>query len=428
MEKTVSITGLAFGGRGVGRIDGKVVFVPFTAPGDEVRVRITADKKGFSEGEVLSLLTPSPIRRPPACGLFGRCGGCSLQHIKYPEQVRWKETIFEETVKRIGKTSPERYDLPEASGDEYYYRTRARLHAAGGRWGFFEAGSHRIVDVEGCPILDPRINDALKRLRGALMKEDTGLFAIDLGVSKAGDRAVAAFHVSEDTGFGWKGLLRAIEGLKGLEVRLSPDKKDRGVVLIKEGDTSIFYKIGDMEMEASISVFSQVNPEGNNTLIKKVIEYSGLTGAQRVLDLFSGAGNLTLPLARLAKEAVGVESARESVAMAKRNASRNNVPAARFAADDAGRWLRSNMKTLEKEGIDVVVLDPPRGGEPDVARALEKLRPQKLVYVSCSPPTLARDISLLTGCGYRLTRAGLFDMFPQTFHIECIAGLELMAG
>lgn len=424
MEKKVEITGLAFGGKGLGRIDGKVVFVPFTAPGDEALVRITSDKKSFSEGELVEVLKPSGLRRKPECPLFGRCGGCSLQHMNYDAQVEWKERIFEETLKRIGKVEGISFDVPLPSPKPFNYRSRARFQIYKKKWGFFETESHRVVDVEDCPILDPVVNKTFKEIKNRMAGENPALYSLEIGVSEDDGKAVAAFHIDSKIEYDWQKALTGIEGLKGFEVRLSP-LKDKGKLLLSEGDLRLGYGIDGFKFTAGVSVFSQVNRFQNRNIIGKVIEYAGLKGDEHVIDLFSGVGNLSLPLAGGCKKITGVEASMEAVEDARKNASRNAIRNAEWFPEYADNWLKQNIKNLENGNSLVVVLDPPRGGEPEVAKALSELLPKKIIYVSCSPPTLARDISLLAGRGYRVFRAGLFDMFPQTFHIESIVGLEI---
>lgn len=424
MEHIVEITALAFGGSGVGRIGGKVVFVPFTAPGDRVRVRLAVEKKGFSEGVVSEILDPSPLRVEPPCPVFGICGGCDWQHISYPAQVEWKERIFIETLKRIGRVAPRVLDPPEASPLPYNYRSRAGFKIDGPRWGFFESKSHRVVDIEECPIADPLINTSFSVIKRALAGKDTGLYALDLGTSEKEGAAVASFHVMRDTRFDWIAAL-AGAALKGFEVRLSPLKKGKGRRIFAEQDSRLAYRAAGVEFTAGVEVFSQVNRPQNRRLVERVVEYAGLSGTETVIDLFSGAGNMTLPLARGAKKAVGVESSAEAVKQARDNASANAVSNAVFVRANAPDWVNGNLKKLEQGGPLVVILDPPRSGETTVSGMLGRLRPERIVYVSCSPPTLARDLSLLTGNGYSVFRAGLFDMFPQTYHIESIVGLEL---
>ncbi len=421
MEAVVNITGLAFGGSGVGRIGGKVVFVPYTAPGDEARIRITSEKKAFSEGELIELLKASDLRQEPSCEYFGECGGCGLQHIRYPRQVEWKEKILVETLKRIGKVALPPLDPPVPSPKEFSYRTRARFHMDGWKLGFYEHGSHRVVDIEACPLLEPALNEALSGIRKAFREAGAGpspFSSLEIGLSGKDNKAVALFAVSPGLkpSSDLAPALNKVTALKGYEILRPKEKVERNLLL---------YDAGGLNFKANIRVFSQINLYQNENLIKKVIEYAGLTGKERVLDLFSGVGNLSLPMAASSKEITGVESNGEAVMLARENASLNSITSARFMRGEAHKWLRENIKTLEKERPHVVVLDPPRGGDPETVRVLSVLKPEKIVYVSCSPPTLARDISLLTGSGYRLFRAGLFDMFPQTYHIESIAGLEL---
>jgi len=425
MEHTVEITALAFGGKGLGRLDGKVVFVPYAAPGDVARVRITADKKSFYEGELTGLAVPSPDRVSPVCPHFGVCGGCALQHIDYPAQIRWKQEILAGTLKRIGGVEPD-FDEPAASPDRLGYRSRASFHVDGLSWGFFEAASHSVVDVDDCPVLDRRLNSVYREIKGALSGALRGgyLESIDIGVSD-NDAAAAAFFVTSPRRFDWKAALAGIKGLSGFEVWLAPSKKGKGRRITAEYDSRLGYSAAGLTFEAGVSVFTQVNRPLNDLLIERVVDYASLTGRECVVDLCSGVGNLTLPLARRALVATGVEQSGEAVNFARKNAQLNNIENAEFVRSDALGWVAGQGKTLEKKVVDMVVLDPPRGGDREVAAAMSTMRPERIVYVSCNPPTLARDLSHLTGSGYGVIRAGLFDMFPQTYHIECITRLEL---
>ncbi|MEK7773740.1 MAG: class I SAM-dependent RNA methyltransferase, partial [Deltaproteobacteria bacterium] len=430
VEHIVQITSLAYGGKGVGRAGGKVVFVPYTAPGDEARIEIVEEKKGFSEGALKGLVTPSPLRQAPFCGLFGICGGCALQHMRYGHQLEWKQKILEDTLGRIGGIKDIPFDPPQGSPEVFNYRSRARFQVNGRRWGFFESGSHRVASLEECPLLDPVINDAFARIKDIFLSGRLGkappLFAIDIGADEAGGMAVAAFHIAENQAFPWEGLLGGAGPLKGLEVWVGrPFKRDKGKRVFSCGDVKLDYEAGGIRYGAGISVFSQVNRLQNRALIDRVVDCAELKGAELVVDLFSGVGNLALPLARLAGKTIGVEYSSSACAQAEENAALNSIEGVSFIASPALPWMERNVNTLEKGGVDVVVLDPPRGGEPGADRAFSILRPKKIIYVSCSPPTLARDVSLLTGRGYRVARAGLFDMFPQTFHIESVVRLDL---
>lgn len=426
MDSKLTITSLAHGGSGVGRIDGKVVFVPFTVPGDVAMVEITAEKKAFSEGVLKEIITPSQIRTTPACGLYGVCGGCSLQHIDYQGQVEWKHRIFEETLRRIGGISDLEFDAATPSPVSMGYRSRARFHVSGGVWGFFEVKSHKVVGLDACPVLDPLLNTAFGAVRNALKGADLSIFAVDIGVSEADQKAVASIHVTSSKGFPWAEALSGVKELKGYQVLVYPVRQDRnrGRLIERHADTELFYSVEDMRLGAGIDVFSQVNRSGNRLLVEKVLSYASLEGTEAVVDLFSGVGNLSLPLAKRAGSVAGVESAGEAIDAAIKNAHNNNLTNADFTAMDASAWLKQEIKALEKKRPDVVVLDPPRGGDTEVAAMLGKVRPARIIYVSCSPPTLARDLSHLIGTGYAVKRAGFIDMFPQTFHIEGVVALE----
>jgi len=426
MEHIVDITSLAFGGRGIGRIDGKVVFVPFTAPGDKARVEVVTEKKGFSEGALVEVVSSSPQRVSPSCPVFGACGGCALQHISYEGQAEWKERIFEETLKRIGKVEGVEFGEPIKAANPWNYRGRAAFHVDKGAWGFFGGKRHSVIDIDECPIVDPVVNRAFKGIKGALSGRKHGIYAVEVVGSPIDNRAVASFYVYEEKKVDWHGCLSGVEGLKGFEVRLSTERKGRGERICAEGDTVLSYAVQGFTLKAGIGLFSQVNLTQNEQLVQKVIEYAGLSGTETVVDLFSGVGNFTLPLSRGARLAIGVESSVEAVEFAEENARINGTKSASFHAAEAVAWLKQEIKNLEKTRPCVLVLDPPRGGGPDVVRMISDARPERVVYVSCSPPTLARDLSTLNACGYRVKRASFVDMFPQTYHIECVACLELI--
>lgn len=435
MEHKVSITGLAYGRGGVGRLGGKVVFVPFTAPGDEALVRITSEKKGFLEGALSRLVRPSDMRGEPRCAVYGICGGCAYQHIGYGHQVAWKEKIADETLKRIGKTTVA-FDPAMPCERPYSYRTRARFHVKGGRWGLYELKTNAIVSVEECPILDPLVNAAYKEMRGFFlshpgMRGAPEISSVALALSPLDDKVVSVFHCRQGrTGFDWEAVLSAVGRLKGLEVRTDEAKGAKAGLQCSIGDTLIRYIGAGIRYSTGISAFSQTNLGLNAALIDRVIDYAGLNGDETVLDLFSGSGNLTLLAAKRARKAIGVESDREAVNCAGNNALLNSIDNARFVREDSARWLGAyraseRAKGLETKGFDVVILDPPRGGAMPVALILKEIKPKKIIYVSCSPPTLARDLAVLAGAGYGNMRAIVVDMFPQTFHIETVASMEL---
>ena len=427
MSSVIEITSLAYGGKGLGRIDGKVVFVPFTAPGDVAEIEITADKKGFSEGRVTNLITPSPLRVEPECQFYGRCGGCSLQHMSIDAQLEWKQRILDETLRRIGKLEGVEFDRPIASPSPFNYRSRARFHVDGGRAGFFEAGSHRVVDMDSCPLLDPLVNETFLDFKQSVLsvKVRPVIYSFEAGISEDDGRTVVSILAAPSGGFDWVEFLKPVRHLKGFEVWVMKDRTRKGKFVRAEKDTRLVYTAGGVRFSAGISVFSQVNAAQNRAMVDKVAEFAGLSGKESVLDLYCGVGNLSLPAAKRAARVTGVESSAQAVEEARANARRNAMENAVFHEGDAALWLKQNLKSLERDGFDVLILDPPRGGEPQIAESLSTARPAMIVYISCRPPTLGRDIRQLTGLGYNVSRAVLVDMFPQTYHIESILGLEL---
>lgn len=425
MVERVEITSLAFGGKGIGRIDGKVVFVPYGAPGDVLDVRIVTEKKGFSEGVIERIEKPSPLRIEPACPYYGECGGCNMQHMAYAHQLEWKQRILEETLKRIGRVDGIRFDEPAASERQFNYRARARFQAEGGRTGFFGARSHRVIDIENCPLLEPAVNESYADIRRAVASgQMPPVHSFEVGLSEGDSKTVAVFHTYGKADWSWKTALEGVRHLKGYEVWMTPEK-GKARRLKSEGDTAVSYSIEGINISARASVFSQVNRVQNGALVKKAIAFAGLTGKETVIDLFSGVGNLTLPFSKGSRISIGVESNVEAVARARENALENSIKNTGFHAAQADAWLKQNLKNLESQKDCVLVLDPPRGGEPDIAKSLSGTRPGRIVYISCSPPTLARDVFALAGCGYRVFRAALIDMFPQTYHIESLVSLEL---
>ncbi|MBZ0220717.1 MAG: class I SAM-dependent RNA methyltransferase [Candidatus Methylomirabilis sp.] len=440
MAETVEITSLAYGGKGVGRIDGKVVFVPYTAPGDLAEVEVVSAKKGYSEGEITRIERPSPVRVKPVCPLYGECGGCNLQHMSYAAELEWKQRILEETLRRVGKlevkslngddvpAGPEavRFEEPIASPREFNYRSRARFHINGKCAGFFAAGSHRVVDMDACPLLDPLINESFIDIKDVLKSVDApGISSFELVLSERDSKTVAIFNAHEARPIPWARALAGVRHLKGYEVRAITDRGRKGKRVAIEDDITVSYTAGGVDFSACAGIFSQVNRLQNRNLVAKALEFAALSGKETVIDLFSGSGNLTLPLALKAKEAIGVEADREAAREGSGNAARNSIENARFHAEDSILWLKRNLNILERGRDPVLVLDPPRGGEPQIARSLSGARPGSILYISCSPPTLARDLSFLAGLGYMVSRAVLIDMFPRTYHVESIMVLRL---
>ncbi len=447
MTEKIEIETLAYGGSGVAHLQGdecegkgKVVFIPFSHPGDKLSVSVVSDKKSFLEAEIVEIITPSPDRVEPVCGVFARCGGCAFQHVSYPNQLLWKRTIFEETVKRIGNVDIPLIEDPVPSENPYGYRLRAAFHVDGSKWGFFAASSNDVVDIDSCPLLDDRLNIAYADIKARLAGKRHALTGVEMGISESDGSVSAIFNVSASEGFDWRSALSPVEGLKGYEVRLTTKgggrRKGRGASgrrrgpIVREGSTRIGYSLEDfsLKLSADIGVFTQVNWSGNRSLVRRAVEYATLSGGERILDLYSGVGNFSLPFAKTVGpegHVTAVEGEPLSVKIARGNARSAGVKNIDFVASGVSEWLKSSgAKDIASGTLDVVVLDPPRGGAKEILKAVTDLQPERIIYISCSPPSLARDMALFASRGYTPTRASVVDLFPQTYHIEALVELR----
>lgn len=433
-EASVAIERMCYGGAGFGRVEGKACFVPLTAPGDIARVRIVKEKRSFVEGELVELDQASPLRIEPVCPAFGKCGGCDWQHLPYEEQLKQKGEIFTDSLRRIGKVQVD-HILPVAGSPKRYgYRSRIQLKV--GRkngaiiLGFFRTGSHDIIDLEGgCPIADPLLNTMAAELRPLLARlpEPDAIQQIDLSIGDDGRGiAVARFSGTKVQRL-IERLLEAradIPSVSGLFVTAGPKGQPEPVF----GIDSLSYRVPEGLLPDSREVtlrfsrggFSQVNYQQNLELVRTVWEWGGFTGKERVLDLFCGNGNISIPIAPYVAEVVGVEGFGPSIQDAAANVAANGVGNATFMVSDAGQAVRRFAKRGER--FDVVILDPPRGGA-EAAGDITLLSPDKIIYISCDPATLARDLALICEKGYRVTRSKPVDMFPQTYHLESVTEL-----
>jgi 23S rRNA (uracil1939-C5)-methyltransferase len=423
---TVEIEKIVYGGAGMGRIGGKVVFVPFTAPGDRVIAEISREKKNYFEAALRTIAKPSARRVRPFCPVFAVCGGCHLQHLNYADQISLKEANLRDSLHRLrGKGDFDILPTLCASQDRGY-RVRAQLKAscAGGRTvlGFYGVRSHSVVAIEHCPLLAPLANEILRGLLSLTdrRKGSARIEGADILVSLDEEKGIVRLKRAGpgDPAF-LEELLQEVPCLKGARYQA-----DGGA---SRGDLRLRFRLSGevaeepLEMDIPADCFFQVNPFQNRALVRKVREWARLTGREKVLDLFCGAGNLTLPLARNAGEIWGVDFDPAAISAAAENARKNFLDHCTFLAAPAEAGTARILG--ETKRVDLVVLDPPRAGAAGALEPIAGLRPQKILYVSCEPPTLARDLSRLGTLGYRVTRLQPLDMFPQTYHLEVIAEL-----
>lgn len=416
---TCRIESLAYGVFGVARTPEGVLLVPGVAPGDEIEARVVADHGRWREGEVVRLVRAGPSRREPPCPWAGECGGCPWQQVDYEAQLAAKEAILRDELSRIGGLDPRALEIaPILHSQEWGYRHRVNLRVAGeNRLGFFRHRSHRLVEIERCAIADEDVNRHLAIAREWLRGVSTTVRRLE--IASAGEGAVVLVANAE-------GRYRQDGEYHERFVRSHPSVL--GIVLFGKGWRHAFgaprvrVDLGDGLALETEGGFTQVNPSANLLLVRSVVELARPRRDDRVLDLFCGAGNLTLPLAREVGEVLGVDVAGPSIAAARRSADAHGIANTRFLQQTAARAAEG----LSREGrsFDLVILDPPREGAADVLRHLPPLVTRGLVYVSCNPATLARDLRKLVALGFRMGPIRPIDLFPQTPHLETVVRLD----
>ncbi len=429
----ITIEKLAFGGSGFGRIDGKACFVPYTAPGDVADISITKDKRSFSEGVLKELLKSSDSRIQPLCPVFGNCGGCDWQHITYEEQCRQKELIFADTLWRIARVEASRIKplLRAPSPFNYRQRVQLKVSTAGGKLslGFHRSASHYVVDLPGrCEIAAPALNMALDEVRALLASyiEPHNVPQIDLVASSDGQVSLVLHYIGDD-----KEKLSSYLAETGKSLRMIHSvsvRAGRKSSLINVfGVEKVGYTVpdstgGEMELYFSPDSFSQVNFVQNRSIINSIIDFCSVTAPRSILDLFCGNGNFSLPLAKNSKRIVGFETFEKSVSFAEFNARSNGITNARYFNRDSAAGVDEAASTGET--FDLVIIDPPRSGADAISGKLVKIAASHIIYISCDPPTLSRDLATLKKSGFEVMSVQPVDMFPQTYHLESITFLK----
>ncbi len=427
--ETADIVSLDHEGRGVARIDGKAVFVAGALPGESVLLQRTRRQRRHDEAELLEVLRPSPDRVAPRCPHFGVCGGCSLQHLAHDAQLAAKGRIVAEELRRIGGVEPERW-LEPLAGPAWGYRRRARL---GSRFvdrkervlvGFRERGSPLLADLGQCEILAAPVGGLLRELAALIGALGIRRQVAQVEVAVADNCTALVLRVLADPSDEDLARLREFETTHDIELYLQRGGLDTVRPLTPPG-TELRYALPGLAEGIAFAPtdFIQVNGELNRLMIAHAAELLEPRPTDRLLDLFCGLGNFSLPLAPHVAEVTGVEGDARLVARASRNAERNGIGNACFiAADLAGdvgqaAWARASW--------DLVLLDPPRAGAREVLAFATASQPRRIVYVSCHAGTLARDAGILVQQHrYQLKAAGIMDMFPHTSHVESIALFE----
>lgn len=418
-------------GRGVARIAGKVAFVAGALPGERVRVAFEKSKRHYDHARVAAIIEASPDRVEPECRHFGVCGGCSLQHLRPEAQIREKEAVLREKLQRFGGLAPEAW-LPAAAGASDHYRRSARLGVrnvpgkGGIIVGFRERRSSYITPLQDCLVLDRRVSALLP----ALAELVSGLSCKDrlpqIEAACGDEEAALVFRHLVPLTPGDLQRLSAFGESHQVRVYMQPGGPETVAALWPRDPGPLSYALPAFGLALAFrpTDFIQVNAEVNRLMVQQAVALLAPDGSDTVLDLFCGLGNFTLPLARHAGRVVGVESDRRLVEAARENARRNGIANAEFR--EADLYDETQVRSLWAQVRPAkLLLDPPRSGAIEVLKQLPASPPERIVYVSCNPATLARDSEYLVNArDYRLTRAGVLDMFPHTSHVESIAVFE----
>ena len=447
---TLEVEDLALGGKALARDEGRVVFVDRGLPGDRVVAQVTKSKRSFAEARLVSIERPAADRLPARCAHVDQCGGCRMQEMPYGAQCRLKERQVVETLRHLGGIAEPRVNPIVPAPSPWHYRNKMefsfmRTEDGAPVLGLHERGTFDgVFDLKECHIASPlasrvvALTQRFAREHGWIAHHHARFdgvvrFLTVRHLSLTGECAVHLIASSEQVPDvrAWADAVAALSSeVKTVTLGVNASRSsvafmEREIPLVGSG--TIVERLNGLEFEVVGNAFLQTNSAQAETLYALALEAARLRGDETVLDLYCVAGTLTLLFARAARAAVGVESVPDAVERARRNAARNGLPGTRFVCGEARRVLREWARG-EREGAvrpDLIVVDPPRAGlHPRVVARCAELAPRAIVYVSCNPATLARDLKDFAGLGYALRDLTPVDMFPHTPHIECVARLE----
>ncbi|MBD7938565.1 23S rRNA (uracil(1939)-C(5))-methyltransferase RlmD [Cytobacillus sp. Sa5YUA1] len=443
----LTIKRLGINGEGVGYFKKKVVFVPGALPDEEVVVEVTNVQPKFSEAKIKKIRKSSPYRVEAPCPLFGECGGCQLQHLRYDRQLIEKRDMIIQSLERHTKIDPSTIHIKQTIGmeDPWRYRNKSQFQVGMKQGeviaGLYSMNSHQLIDIDECIVQKPEtisVTNTMKRILQDLnisaynertRKGDIRTIVTRVGV-KTGEVQVVLITRQKElpkSSLIVEEATKRIPNIRSIIQNVNGQKTslifgDETIPLA--GETFIYEMLGDIQFELSARTFFQLNPEQTVKLYNEVKKAANLTGKETIVDAYCGVGTIGLWLADQAKEIRGMDIIKESIADAKRNAAKHGVKHAKYVTGKAEEWLPKWVK----EGFrpDVIVVDPPRTGlDQALLKTIQQVKPKKLVYVSCNPSTLAKDIDFLHR-QYKVKSIQPVDMFPQTAHVECVALLTLI--
>ena len=436
---TAVIDGYSSEGLGIARVNGAVVFVPHAVRGEEIDLRITKVMKTSCAGEIVKIHNPSPERMEPECPYAGKCGGCAYRHLTYPEELWAKRQRVQDALTRIGGLELTVEEILGAKNPEHYRNKSQYPVGADGSIGFFQARTHKVVPIRRCLIQTETadrtaqaVGEWMRRYKISAYDETTGkglVRHVCVRVNRKGESlccvVVNGNKVPREPELAAY-VTAAVSHTVGV---LLNSNTRRGNVVLGDKYRTLFGRnylmdtLCGLEFKLSMPSFYQVNRDQAEVLYGKALEFAGLTGNETVLDLYCGIGTITLCLAKAAKRVIGAEIVPPAIRDAKENALRNHVENAEFFCGDAADIAAK----LESDGLrpDVVTVDPPRKGlAPEVIASVAAMGPEKVVYVSCDPATLGRDVKIFREFGYEAKRAAAVDMFPGTAHVETVVLLS----
>ena len=418
-------------GRGVAHREGKTIFVEGALPGESVTVRTLRRKPSYEIATVERVVEAASARRRPRCAHYGRCGGCSLQHVDLTTQVAAKQRVLEDALSHLGKVRPD-VMLPAIHGLAWQYRHRARFTVrhvpkkGGTLVGFHEKRSSYVADMTSCDIVPERVSKLLPVLRQMIESLSIRRRVPQVELSIGHEADVLVFRVLDPPSVEDDQVMRAFAERFGLYIYLQSGGPATVRALHPSGGAALYYTLPEfsLQIEFEPTDFTQVNHAVNAVLVRRAISLLAPAPGECIADMFCGLGNFALPIARRGAQVIGIEGNEALVSRARANAQRNGL--AEFT-----RFKFRNLLSIDSAGLselgplDKMLIDPPRDGAVELVKALGVQAPRRIVYVSCNPATLARDAGLLVHAkGYILEAAGIVNMFPQTAHVESIAVFE----
>lgn len=422
---------LSHDGRGVASLEGKTLFIAGAMVNETVTARLVEEHSRYIDARVDEILLPSPERVPPPCPHFAQCGGCQLQYMPPAQQVAMKQEAVLQQLKRWGGVEPKRV-LPPITSSDQGYRCRARLGVwyeddGSIRLGFRQHYSKVITPVEDCWVLAPGLNQLLLPLQGWLSGLSARQAVTHVELVEGGAEGAMILRHTKPLAAADRASLVQLGHDYGVQVWLEPNG-NRGLTDCDGNpcDPRLHYEVAGLRLAYHPQDFTQVNPSINQRMVEQALELLALRPEDRVLDLFCGIGNFTLPIAQACAQVIGIEAVESMVARGRENAAALQLDNAQFIAANLADMTHTQLQRLGGP-IDALLLDPPRDGAKDIVTSIQRwvadkqLSPRRIVYVSCNPATLARDAALLAEAGYALDAVGVLDMFPHTSHVESMA-------